>query len=109
MGDPFKPYAKNNMSMGFWEFNVDENKEEFATLKIVNFFGPEGETDPNFSPTGWNEVDSWLQLWKELSAAAAARGVSRLLVDVLGNGGGSVELAYSFVRSLFPRLGAREV
>ena len=46
----------------------------------------------------------FLDFWKELVTTAQQHKVSRLLVDLSGNPGGFVDLAYLFVRAIHPQL-----
>jgi len=47
--------------------------------------------------------------WSRFIAQAKEKGITRLMVDISGNGGGSVQLAYNYVRMLFPHLSSDRV
>ena len=53
---------------------------------------------------GYDAKTEFVSFWKELVYSARERHVSRLLIDVSGNAGGYVDLAYLLVRALYPTL-----
>ena len=102
--DPFAgpgPYgvsdAGNGQNILLWKVNTEK---KYAVIKI-SAFGPDAGP--------YDGVAELVDVWKKTADAAREHDVSRLLWDVVGNGGGDVTMAYAFVRVLFPDLEAREI
>lgn len=76
-------------------------------LSIAGYF-PEENTDlavlsiPTFAPTGGTV--QFEDVVRELLASAKAAGKTRLIIDLRGNGGGTVLLAYDLFKQLFPSI-----
>ncbi|GMI21805.1 hypothetical protein TrCOL_g7209 [Triparma columacea] len=77
-------------------FGIEKNLEDkpFAVLKI-KAMGKDG---------GFQSED-WLGFWNNATAIAKKNGVTNLVIDLVNNGGGSVELAAMITRSLLPAAG----
>ena len=85
-------------SYGFFEFQQDELGEVFAVAKLARLYVP------SVGSAIFDSKKEFVRFWKELVYTARERNVRRLLIDVSGNAGGFVDLAYLLVRALYPHL-----
>ncbi|CAK0851355.1 unnamed protein product, partial [Prorocentrum cordatum] len=78
-------------ALGYLAFRSRSDGTEFGLLKYTTFV---------VSHLADVLADEWAKFVQE----ARSRGVTRLLVDFVGNGGGAVWLAYQFVQMMMPEL-----
>ncbi|EJK64713.1 hypothetical protein THAOC_14522 [Thalassiosira oceanica] len=71
-------------------------RDDYAVFKIDTFEWPD---EDNMSGKDFEEI--W-QGWNDLTNSAADAGVTRLIVDIIGNGGGSVDLGYALASFMYP-------
>ena len=90
-------------SYGYFEFVHDGRGEIFAVVKLSRLY------ISSTGSIGFDAKTELVQFWKELVYIARERGVQRLLIDVSGNAGGYVDLAYLLVRALYPWLAFDQV
>ncbi|CAK0816833.1 unnamed protein product [Prorocentrum cordatum] len=96
IGDP-------SATLGYLAFRNRSDGTEFGLLKITTFLLELGERDITFEL-----AEVMAKEWGKFVTEAQIRGVTRLLVDVVGNGGGKVTLAYDFVQMMMPELTYRQ-
>lgn len=90
-------------SYGYFEFQEDEGGKVFAVFKLSRLYVS------STGSVGYDAKMEFVSFWKELVYTAKERGVDRLLIDVAGNAGGFVDLAYLLVRALYPFLEFQQV
>lgn len=103
-GDP--ALSPLGASYGYFQLQrEDATGELFMVLKLTRFYLSE---DEDATATGRVQMQ-FLNFWKDVVSTAQQHSVTRLLVDLSGNPGGFVDLAYLFVRALHPLLQFSEV
>ncbi|CAJ1413979.1 unnamed protein product [Effrenium voratum] len=85
-------------SYGYAQLQRGPEGELFAVMKFPRFYLTPDESG------GFDVQSRFPDFWKEFLQEAESHQVTKLLVDVSGNAGGFVDLAYLFVRALFPLL-----
>ncbi|EJK50879.1 hypothetical protein THAOC_30009, partial [Thalassiosira oceanica] len=73
-------------------------RDDYAVFKIDTFQWSDSDED-TMSGKGYEEI--W-QGWNDLTNSAADAGVTRLIVDIIGNGGGNVDLGYALASFMYP-------
>jgi len=71
-------------------------RDDYAVFKIDTFEWPD---EDQMSGKDFEEI--W-QGWNDLTNSAADAGVTRLIVDIIGNGGGNVDLGYALASFMYP-------
>lgn len=88
--------SPSGATYGYWTFKKDPFGHDYAVVKFTRFYLSAQESG------GFSHMEGFIDFWTSLTKASRERGVERLLVDVVGNGGGYVNFAYLVVRAFFP-------
>eukprot|EP00931_Biecheleriopsis_adriatica_P006939 TRINITY_DN108283_c0_g1_i1.p1 TRINITY_DN108283_c0_g1~~TRINITY_DN108283_c0_g1_i1.p1 ORF type:complete len:857 (-),score=168.93 TRINITY_DN108283_c0_g1_i1:119-2689(-) len=92
---------------GYFAFRTGDDGMEYGIFKYTTF-----DLEPR-APAGFTEEDDGTlkhtltllkESWQEFTREAQSRGTTRLLVDMVGNGGGWTPLAWQFVQFMHPDL-----
>jgi len=89
---------------GFLAFDRDEDGKEYAIFKLNTFTLPAiGDKEVGMA------VSQFLEQWLNFTITAKAKGVTRLVIDLVGNGGGLILYAYGALRAFFPHLSVQGI
>lgn len=101
----------SNSSIGFttypWEIKSENGGDdyfgtvgvavfdEYAVLKVGSFIQ--------------YDEGMMLEAWNDLTNEAEAKGVTNLIIDIIGNGGGTIKLGYQLVQLMYPNANWRDL
>jgi len=96
---------RTNTTYGYFEVKLDKAREKYMLWKLTSF-GVQGSYP--LKPYCEQEGACFEDFWKRLTQTAHDEGIKRLLVDVVGNGGGFIDFAWAFVGAMHPELPSEE-
>ena len=91
----------NSSSIGFTTYSFEAGSigfavsDGYAVLKVDSF-------------ESYDE-SKMLKAWNDLTNEAEAKGVTNLIIDIIGNGGGVVSLGYQLVQLMYPSANWRDL
>lgn len=118
-GGVFEWLSDTQCTYGYLAFKNDTEGVEFGVFKYTTFMLGYNIAGCSRQPTWGDSEDGqekksryvlgmMREKWVSFTKEAEARGITRLLVDMVGNGGGLTDAAFDFVRWMLPEVNYKE-
>lgn len=99
-------YLQECKFLASYEFLKDANNETYGVFKVPTFGTPQPKVSQGEPP--FYIADTFPAFWMEFVEKAKESNVKRVIMDVLGNGGGATDFAQLIPKLLFPTLSYAE-
>ena len=95
------PEESEGNIMGFTWFYANSTDDDDGSPELLGGYVVKNDT-LIFRYPGFGDTEDTIEMWKKIVEVATKENTTKLLIDIVGNGGGTVDTAYFLALALYP-------